>query len=436
MSRHSFNVIVLLAFFLGVASSVSAQVDPDDPLLLGVDISAEGLLSVRKTADDPKLLAVKKAALDKARKQAKAAGNKPQLTYISLPRLFAEAKATLDAGKELPDHLRYMGGITKLRYIFVFPEEKDLVIAGDAEPYNAANPDRPIGLLSNRPVLRLDDLVTVLRTVGPGNLKNSIGCSIDPPEGAMKIVTDAIADPANRKLSKEKKATAIAEAVGPQTVRYIDVAAETRVAFVCVEADYLLKRMAMGIDPTPAGIVLQHQNDKLQVNRLWLPPNFEPLVVSEDGRAYEIRGQSLQLHARGDQFEDVPATAGTAGYAKNFTNKFPQIAAAVPAFADLWNITDLALLAALIGQDRLHVKAGWKLDWVLSEKGYPVAKVPVIRTADTVAHYRTGAYIVGGVELDFADQISVKRRQRAADDKLIQLLARPTEGWGYVKKGI
>jgi hypothetical protein len=208
------------------------------------------------------------------------------------------------------------------------------------------------------------------------------------------------------------------------------------VALVCVEADFLLKRMAMGIDPTPAGVVLQHQNDRLQFNRLWLTPNFEPLLVSQDGRAYEIRGQSLQLNARGDQFADVAATAGTAGYAKNFTSKFPQIAAAVPAFADLWNITDLALLAALIGQDRLHEKAGWKLDWVLSPKGYPVPKVPVIRTTDTLAMYRAGAYIVGGVELEFAEQIHFKHRQREEDGKLLQILARPTEGWDYVKKGI
>jgi len=427
----SFTLLTLIA--CATALPAQAQIDPDDPLLLGVHIDRDGLLSMRKPTDDPKLIAVRKAALAKAKKHAKTQGNKAQLAYISLPRLFAEAKATIEAGKELPDKLKYLDGMTKLRYVFVFPDEKDLVIAGDAEPYDAADPARPIGLRTGRPVLRLDDLVVVLRTVGPGNPRGAIGCSIDPPDGAMKLVSEIIANPANRKLSKEKKSELLAESVGPQTVRFINIEPDTRVAFVCVEADYLMKRMAMGIDPTPGPVQQVHQSEKLAFNRLWFTPNFDPLLVSKDGRAYELRGQSLQLNARGDQVEDVAANAGTAGWAKQFTRHFPQIAAAVPAYGDLWNITDLSLLAALIGEDRLHAKAGWDLEWVLDPKGYPVPKVPVIRTADTVAHYRTGAYIVGGVELQFLQHVSAKGRQHDDTDKLLQLLARPAEGWMTVR---
>ena len=55
------------------------------------------------------------------------------LAYVSLPSLCREAKKLLDAGEKLPPEMKNLGGITQLRYIFVYPETKDLVIAGPAE---------------------------------------------------------------------------------------------------------------------------------------------------------------------------------------------------------------------------------------------------------------------------------------------------------------
>lgn len=432
--------ITLLALVAAMTAPASAQIlppfDPDNPLSAGVQVDADGLLAVRRSTEDPKLLATRKAAFLKAQRLARAADDKDQLTYISLPRLFAEAKSHIDAGKELPEKLRYLDGMTKLRYVFVFPGESDLVIAGDAEPYDASNPARPIGLRTGRPVLRLDDLVVALRTVGPGRHHNTFGCSIDLPPGALKTVTDVMNDPANRRISKAKKSELLADSVGAQGVRFFGVKADTQVAFVCVEADYILKRLAMGVDPTPVQAVRAvHQKEKLEYSRLWFTPSFEPLLVSADGNAFEIRGQSLKLNASGDQRSQTDATPGTTNYAKQFTKHFPQMAAAIPAFADLWNITDLALVAALIGQDRLHEKASWKLDWLLDEKaGYPVPKVPVAREADTVANYRTGVYVIGGVTLDFSEYVKPDARDRDEDGKLKELESRPAnEDWKSVK---
>ena len=176
--------------------------------------------------------------------------------------------------------------MTKVRHVFVFPEEKDLVIAGDVEPYDQIDPRRPIGLKTGRPVLQLDDLVTLLRTVGPGNARNAFGCSIDPAADAMKRVEDIIKDKDNKKLPKDKKTEMMIESVGPHTVRYIGQEPDTRVAYVCVEADYLLKRLAMGVDKSPvAAVQHKHQSERLQFNGMWFTPSFEPLLVS----AMEIR---------------------------------------------------------------------------------------------------------------------------------------------------
>ncbi len=430
MPRRHFPWLCRLIALLAMASPVIGQVDdPDDLLVAGVVIDARGLITVRQPTRDAKALAARKAALAKAQQQARATGPKDRLTYISLPRLFAAAKNAVDQGQEIPQEIQYLGGMTKLRYVFVYPDEKDLVIAGESEPYDAAQPARPVGLRTGRPVLRLDDLVVALRTLGPGTRDGSIGCSIDPPRDAMIKVEEILKAPANRKLSRDEKSRLLAGSIGPQTVRILGVAPETRVAYVCVEADYLLKRLAMGIDESPVAAVRHtNQHEKMQFNRLWLMPGYEPLLVSEDGLSFEIRGQSLELRAGGDPFSDAPATPGTAGYAKLFTRHFPQLAQAIPAFADLWNITDLALLASLIRQDRLHDKTGWDLRWAMSREGYPVAKVPVVREADTMAHYRTGAYIIGGVKLEMTPAITPKSRQRDEIGKLKQLAKRPEAG--------
>ncbi len=427
---HCASVRVLCCLLsVAVAGTARGQVVDEPPVLIGVLVDGEGLMGVRKITADPKLLAARKAALAKAAAKARVPGNKAQLGYISLPRAFAEVKQCVDAGKPVPDDLRFLGGMTKLRYVFAFPEEKDLVIAGDVEPYDQIDPRRPIGLKTGRPVLQLDDLVTLLRTVGPGNGKNAFGCSIDPAADAMKRVEDIIKDKDNKKLPKDQKTQMMIESVGPHTVRYIGQETDTRVAYVCVEADYLLKRLAMGIDKSPvAAVQHKHQNERLQFNGMWFTPSFEPLLVSADGNAFEIKGQSLQLNARGDQFiGNAPPTPATAGYVKNFTKYFPQLAAAIPAFADLWNITDLALVAALIGEDRLHQKAGWDIRWVMDPKGYPVEKLPVARTADTLGLYTGSVYIIGGIELSLNKY--VKERQRDEEGKVKEHRARPSEGW-------
>ncbi len=418
--------------FLNIHLAQAQIIDPDTPLGAGVVIDSQGLISVRASTEDPKLLAARSAALTKARKQGQIARDQSTLVYISLPRLFAQAKEAIDAGRELPENVRYLDGMTKLRYVFVFPEEKDLVIAGDAEPFDAGDPDRPFGLKTGRPVLRLDDLVTALRTTGPGSRATTFGCSIDMPSGALQTVKDIMEDPANRRITREKKSTVLADGVGPQAVRFFGVQSDTRFAFVCVEADYLLKRLAMGIDPTPvAAVRAVHQREKLEYSRLWFTPYYEPLLVSKDGLAFEIRGQSLQLHASGDQNSKTPAHPGTEGYAKQFTKFFPQMAAAVPAFADLWNLTDLALVGALIERDKLHVKAQWNMDWVLKKDGYPVAKVEVPREADTMANYRLGAYIIGGVVLDVTGP--ARERETDQEGKLDAVEARPKDDWKVVK---
>ncbi|MDB5302849.1 MAG: hypothetical protein JWM97_398, partial [Phycisphaerales bacterium] len=84
----------------------------------GVIIDTDGYVHSRQ-ADDADTLTT--ARQQRPKPSADAIDKKEKFAYVSLPKLFADVKARVDAGKDVPDELRYLGGITQLRYVFVYP---------------------------------------------------------------------------------------------------------------------------------------------------------------------------------------------------------------------------------------------------------------------------------------------------------------------------
>jgi hypothetical protein len=150
-------------------------------------------------------------------------------------------------------------------------------------------------------------------------------------------------------------------------------------------------------------------------SRVWFEAFYDPLLVSTDSNVYELRGQRLQLKAGALSFDPKGATQRAEDFAKQFTQRMPGLAAAVPIFADLENIADLSVLAALIRADQLDDKAGLDLKWVLDANGYAVATVPVAHTTETLVAYTNGSICAGGVSLSPDPWIA--KSARRADDK-------------------
>src|SRR5437867_27897 len=130
------------------------------PAVPGVYIEQDGNVRSREVDQAKQLTALRSRA-----KSVAQAAKDETLTFVSLPRVFAEARAAIDAGKPVPDDLRYLGGLTQIRYVFVYPDEKDLVIAGPAEPFVVQESGLyASGKRTGRPVMQLDDFVVALRT--------------------------------------------------------------------------------------------------------------------------------------------------------------------------------------------------------------------------------------------------------------------------------
>ena len=372
-----------------------AQFDFPDTDVPGVWIEQDGNVRSRKVDADKELAAIRA----RARSAAQAAKNE-KLTYVSLPRLFAEARAALQSGKPVPEALRFLGGMTQVRYVLVYPEEKDLVIAGPAEPFTV-NKDGlyATGRNSRRPVLQLDDLVVAMRTANDRNGR-VFGCRIDPDPKSVEISGEVMKKFA--RASRKERMDAMARELGPQKVSVFGTQADTRLAFVLVAADYKLKRFAMGLEPAAAGapgIGIGHavDNSRSAMNRFWFETQYEPLRVAPDGNAYEIRGQRVQVKAGAFSFDPRGATEKAMAFANKFTDKVPTLAVAEPLIAELQNIADLSLLASLVRHDKLDRKAGWDSAWLLDDSSFPVRKVPAPVTADTLVSATGGSIAAGGV---------------------------------------
>ncbi|MFQ5733712.1 MAG: DUF1598 domain-containing protein [Planctomycetaceae bacterium] len=372
----------------------------------GVYVDAKGVLKVRQAG---------KGVADRFRRDAKLG---PEFVAISLPKLFAEVQRLRSAGKRLPDRIRYLDGLVKLQYVVVDRAKKDLIIAGPAEPIDARNSLRPLGRKTGRPVLQLDDLVVALRMVGPGRKTRAFGCSLThDPKAIARVAALQKTIRRIRPGGRRRVQSALREAIGPLTAEFFGVPADTRFAFVCVEADYQMKRISIGHDRPPVrGLksYLSLSKGTATFSRFWFVANYPPLRVSKDGRVFEIPQRGLKLLA-GNSPTDVKTTNPAAvRFAEIFTRKLADLERTRPVFADLQNLADVAVLAALIDTDRLAEKAGWDLSWLLKPDGYSVAKIPAPRTAETLVSFksrgRRTVTVAGGVRLT-PRKFAAKRKQ-------------------------
>ena len=66
---------------------------------------------------------------------------------------------------ELPDAVKYLGGLQRVQYVLVYPEHNDIVLVGPAEGWKVDPLGNIVGVTTGRPVLQLEDLIVALRTV-------------------------------------------------------------------------------------------------------------------------------------------------------------------------------------------------------------------------------------------------------------------------------
>jgi hypothetical protein len=395
-----YSIALAVAAMVMPAGRTDAQVLPIQNVgaAPGVYVEADGTVKRREVDERSELSGMRTRA-----KAAADATKDEKLAFVSLPKAFAVARQAIEAGKPVPDDVKYLGGLTQIKFVFVYGENQDLIIAGPAEPVRVVDELTAVGMRTARPVLRLEDLVVAMRTVQAAR-NNAFGCRLDPDPAAPGRISDAMAKLV--RASRAERVKAVAKATGPQKVSFFGgLPADSRLALTTLAADYELKRYGLGLArSTVPGLGNGIDNSRQAVNMWWFELGYDPILVSPEGDAFALRGPRLKVQAGSFNWDPKGATKTAYDFAQRMTKNIEALAAEQPLIADLQCVADLAVLSALIQRDGLDRKAGWDTRWLLQTSGdplssFPVTKVVVPKFADALANYTNGSIAAGGVVL-------------------------------------
>ena len=308
------------------------------------------------------------------------------LRKVSLTRL---EKALEANGGVMTDEMRYLAGLQRLRYVFLYPDSGDIVIAGPAEGWAPESDGRMTGLRSGRPVLQLQDLVVALRAFPPNQSKTPlVGCSIDPTQEGLAAMQQFLRSTGRRATPAQTQylANGLRSSLGLQNVRVDGVPADTRFAHVLVEADYRMKMIGIGLErPQVRGmksfvdLASPAQVSRNALSRWYFVPDYKCVRSSDDGMAMELVGDGVKLvgeqelvSAGGKRSSSAIGSRASKAFVMGFTKAYPQLAAASPVYAELRNLIDLLVGAAYIQHEDMYHKAGWDMAVFGDERAFPV----------------------------------------------------------------
>ena len=345
----------------------------------GITIDAQGALSPPDESMRKDILAAMRSRHTEPRTEL----NLPVgLRRISLRRL-EEALVAAKEGmaEKVTDELRFLAGIQRIQYVLVYPEEKDIVLAGPGEGWVVNDKTNIVGVTTGRPVIRLEDLLVAMRTVDNAR-QGGISCSIDPTAEGRRNLEEFLA---RQTTYSPTVLTGVKKALGQQQITLTGVPAGSHFARILVSSDFHMKRIAMKLDPTPIKELpsfpdmLKTSNAPLDnlMPRWWMACNYLPLGRSEDGLAFELRGQGVKVLTE-DEVVTSGNVAGTGKanpiaqkWADLMTEHYDELSLRESAFGELRNVMDLCVVAALIAKENLLQKAGCSLPTLTAHRQCP-----------------------------------------------------------------
>ncbi len=355
----------------------------------GVAVDAQGVLRRTVVADPTGQLARQRVTEALAKLDPDVARRSP-LRKVSLTRLERIIKKRLADGQGLDDTMLHLAGLTRLEYVFCYPDTGDIVIAGPAEAWGVDPAGRERGVETGRPVLQLQDLVVALRAFPPGDDRKSpfIYCSIDPtPEGLARF--QQVLNQIGRTIGRGDAPQIVQQLQASQGMHVITVGgvpATTHFAQVLVEADYRMKLIGIGLERPPvrlASYVARANPAQISRNALqrwYFVPDYQCVRVSDDADAMQLVGEGVRLvgenelvSSQGTRSVSAQATnRASDAFVHAFTKVYPALAERAPIFAELRNCIDMAVAAAFIQHQDYYGAVKWDAGTFRDEKAVPV----------------------------------------------------------------
>lgn len=404
----------------------------------GVYVDANGVLHTRVIPDPGGQLHRARVAAAQASLEADLQA-KTALRKISLNRLEKAIEKCIEEGRQPSAEMLHLAGLKRIKYVFFYPESKDIVIAGPAEGWFTDPAGRARAMSDGKPVLLLEDLVVALRTYPPNEKKKPVvGCSIDPTQQGLQRMQQFLARVGASATPNQTQfiVKGLRQSLGLQTVSVMGVPASTHFAQVMVEADYRMKLIGIGLERPPVkmasyvDLVNPAAVARNAMQRWYFTPNYEAVKVTEDRTAMELVGNGVKLIGEDELVSQngQRAAAGTTNkaserFVKGFTQKYPDLAEKSPVYAQLRNLIDMLIAASFIQQEGYYDKADWNMIVFGNEKLFEVEKhdVPakVESAVNSIWKGRTlMTPIGGGVEISAHQALDPSRLMSDEDGQL------------------
>ncbi len=391
-----------------------------DQFASGVYVDSAGVLRKLPTTTDASLVAVRRAGLD-----ATQTGNPRRaaaLRKVSLTRLEREVQLLAAQGREPSEAMQTLAGLQRIKYVLVYPQTGDIVLAGSAGDWHRDAEGRFVDD-KGAPVLSLDDLVVTLRNAMTGG--GRFGCSIDPRKdnlAAAKAVQEKWSQQALKPGQRDRWLNEIRDALGRQDITMHGIDRRTHAGRVLIEADYRMKLVGIGLEEGTLGVRSYLSSIELgkdgnpppmNVLRWWFTLNYDSLAATDRRDAFELRGPGVKvlsenefLTERGERVHTGDSDLPTRQFAESFTRHFDKLAAKYPIYAELRNVFDLALVSAVIESHDLPGQVGWHMTHFGPGGDYQPQLGTAPSEVESVMNHRTlgGKHIVaaisGGVQVD------------------------------------
>jgi len=358
----------------------------------GIAIDADGIVRNLDARAVESLAAERRAALA----DAKAIKAGP-LRKVSLAAVTAAVRDAVTAGKAVPIEVMFLGGLQQITAVFVDPDRHDIVLVGPADTPVVAPSGAIVGAASKRPLLMFEDLVVALRAIDAARA-GGITCSIDPSRDGLARLDAFLATQRAVMGNPEPLFRGMEQALGLQTVTVGGVPADSRFAQVLVAADYRMKRISMGLEPSglkqlPSYLTMVPTGGRgASLPRFWLEPEYDPIARDADELAWRLSGRRMKCLTESDLAgkDGIERGAGRADKAAEtwcdaMTAHYDELGTKHPVFTELMNSVDLAVVAALIKGRQLDTRAGLDLAPLLDAAVIPLPKYEVPETVPTVA---------------------------------------------------
>ncbi len=377
------------------------------------DVATKTSATVAASAAKPQAAAAKAEGVDELDRARQAS----ELRFVSLSKLEAAIADCQERHVPLDPAMLSLAGLQRVSYVFAYPETGDLVLAGPAGDWTGSPQGGLVSLETGRPVVRLDDLLTLWRRQR-SERSTAFGCSIVPRQEALAQTQEFLNASAAKPLEPSGRRKWLAElrdTLGIQDVEYYNIDEGSRIASLLLAADYHMKLIGMGLAEGVPGVksyLATVRNGAggspppMAVLRWWFSMPASTVETSDAHDAFAlpercicVLSENEMLAARGERVHTGQSDDLNRKFAESFTQEFDALSLKYPVYGELERVFEVALALAVIEREGLAEKVGWSPTLLLDEQRLRLPKSPAPKAVETVINHRVigGRQIIAGV---------------------------------------